>query len=346
MYRIYIVLLLYLLSTFNVYAEPVTGHIKAQHLASTTSNDSIHSLLDYQSTQLSTLDFRAHSNFSNEQWALTVDYELTGQSGSSVEAATQIASLLPAFTSMRDDSQWFDLSHTISTSGDQQLLHRLDRLFVQYSDDKTVIKLGRQALSWGNGLVFRPMDLFNPFSPDAVDTSYKPGTDMLYGQWLFSNGSDMSFLIIPRRNPVSDEIEHEYSSAAVKWHYFGQTLQGELMLAVDYDDTAIAIGLNGPIAEALWRIDIVPVFLEAGGSHTSLVINIDTAWQWLGKNYNGYVEYYRNGFGLDKNNYTMTDIPVELVKRLSRAQVFNTGRDYLAGGLRIEWSALLQLSPC
>jgi len=37
-------------------------------------------------------------------------------------------------------------------------------------------------LSWGNGLVFSPMDIVNPFDPTAVDTEYKAGDDMLYGQ--------------------------------------------------------------------------------------------------------------------------------------------------------------------
>ena len=34
-------------------------------------------------------------------------------------------------------------------------------------------------MSWGNGLVFQPMDLFNPFTPTAVDRDYKPGNDLL-----------------------------------------------------------------------------------------------------------------------------------------------------------------------
>jgi hypothetical protein len=75
---------------------------------------------------------------------------------------------------------------------------RIDRLSVTYSSTHVVLKFGRQALTWGAGLVFHPMDLFDPFAPDAIDTQYKPGTDMLYGQYLFDNGSDLQAVIVPR----------------------------------------------------------------------------------------------------------------------------------------------------
>ena len=36
-----------------------------------------------------------------------------------------------------------------------------------------VVCVGRQAVTWGNGLIFNPMDLFNPFSPVDIERDYK-----------------------------------------------------------------------------------------------------------------------------------------------------------------------------
>ena len=72
-----------------------------------------------------------------------------------------------------DARQLFDLS-TSSTPGDNTLLLQyLDRLWLGYTSDHLVGRFGRQAISWGNGMVYNTLDLFNPFPPDAIDTDYK-----------------------------------------------------------------------------------------------------------------------------------------------------------------------------
>jgi hypothetical protein len=67
--------------------------------------------------------------------------------------------------------------------------------------------------------------------------------------------------------------------------------------------------------------------------------------QWFGKNLSGYLKYYRNGFGRADRGYTLADLSADLSTRLARGQVFNYGRDYLATGLRIQWTPLLELNP-
>ncbi len=324
---------------------PVHGHIKLQQQYALTGDNSVADFLGYSNIQATSLDFRAIGQYDTGDWTFVAHYSLTGVRGSAIEYRRQLEGLFPLLSFDREASQWFNLSSTFSRKDNGELKHGLDRLYVAYRSDHAVVKLGRQTISWGNGLVFRPMDLFSPFAPDAVDTSYKPGSDMLYGQWLFDNGSDISALVVPRRNPQSTNLEREFSSAAVKWHYFGQTLEADAMLSIDYNDTVAALSMTGPVAQAIWRFDLVPTFLEAGGSRISLAANMENAWQWGSKNVSGYLEYYRNGFGLAGADYTMLDLPQGLIARIARGQVFNTGRDYLSTGLRIELTPLMQISP-
>ena len=76
---------------------------------------------------------------------------------------------------------------------------RLDRLAVKYRDGPWALTLGRQAVSWGNGLVFQPMDLFNPFAPTTVDRDYKAGDDLLLAERLLPDGGDLQLLVMGHR---------------------------------------------------------------------------------------------------------------------------------------------------
>ena len=56
---------------------------------------------------------------------------------------------------------------------------RTDRLFAQATVGQSTIRLGRQAISFGHGMVFNPMDLVQPFSIATIDNEYKAGIDAL-----------------------------------------------------------------------------------------------------------------------------------------------------------------------
>lgn len=323
---------------------PFNGHIKFQQYSVITHDDSLNAFLDEQDSSQQSLDFRLRLDKQINNWRFVGHYQLTAIYGNYLELQNKLQNTLPSFTS-NENSQWFNLGHTLTEAGNSFWQHKLDRAYIAYNRNQLSIKFGRQVLSWGNGLVFKPMDLFNPFPPNAIDTSYKPGIDMLYSQWLFNNGSDLSAIIVPRRNPDTGKLDSAFSSSAIKWHIFGSSLQTDFMLARDYKDTVIGLGINGSINDALWRFDLVPTFTENTGTFTSLVLNLDTAWLWQQKNINGFVEYYRNGFGLKQTAYSLNQLPGELSQRLTRGQLFTSGRDYLSLGLRAQWTALLQLSP-
>lgn len=331
-------------NSFSIEIESFTGEVKAQYQYSEYADSSITSTLGDNTLSESLLDLRLKSSIIHNNWQATAHYQINTITGSAVEANKQLFTNLPIITSQLNN-QLFDLSHTISEDENSFTQQNIDRLFISYSTDKSVIKFGRQALSWGNGIVFHPMDLFNPFSPDAIDTSYKRGTDMLYTQWLFDSGSDASFLLVPRRNFITNKLDSSESSIAGKWHIFKSQLEINILVAEDYDEKVIGLGISGPIADAIWRTDIVPVFLDNNTSKTSAVVNAEYTWQCLNKNIHGYIEYFRNGFGGTEKNITLDNLSDTLTRRLTRLQAFNTSRDYLSVGARIEQSALINFMP-
>jgi len=201
-------------------------------------------------------------------------------------------------------------------------------------------------LSWGNGLFFSPMDIVNPFDPTTIDTEYKAGDDMLYGQYLRDNGDDIQVSYVARRDIVSGDAEFDESTVAVKYHGIAGNAEYDLLVARNYGETTLAIGGNRSIGGAVWRGDLV-VTDAASGSKVQFVTNLSYSWVWGGKNVSGMVEYYFDEYGQQDGHYDSSSLAQnpQLLQRLARGQSFNIGRHYVAGGLTIEMTPLWILAP-
>lgn len=224
-------------------------------------------------------------------------------------------------------------------------MHRIDRASARYISENFVFRAGRDAVSWGNGLVFQPMDIFNPFSPTAVDKEYKSGDDLVYSQWLYESGNDLQVLLVPRRI-AGGGVESASSSLAVKYHARVKTTDIDLLVAQHYDENLVGVGAASDWGGAVVRTDLT-TSTSSNNTVLSGVANISYSWMWAKHNVSGFAEYYRNGFGQTDGNYSpgalASDSP--LISRLSRGELFNIGRDYLVGGLTVELTPRWQFSP-
>jgi hypothetical protein len=326
-------------------AQAVHGHVKTQAEYLGAASDSLAGSLGYRDAQATSLDLRVSGKLATGHFTFDGDYVLLAATGRAVELQREIETLEPDLFVDRSATQWLPLDETITATHRTEATHSLDRLSMSYTTERWVLKLGRQASSWGDGIVFRPFDLFDAFAPDAEDTSYKPGIDAVYAQRLFADGSDVAVLSVPRRDPASGHLESAQSSLAVKWHGFAKKLELNVLAARDYRDTVLGLGASGALGQGVWRLNVVPTLLAAGGVKTSLVANFEHAWQWRDRNMSGFLEYFRNGFGRTDRDYTLADLGSGLIARLARGQVFDTGRDYVAAGLRIQWTPLLEVDP-
>ena len=245
-----------------------------------------------------------------------------------------------------DARQLFDLS-TSSTIGDNTLLvQRLDRLWLGYTTDRLVARFGRQAISWGNGMVYNTLDLFNPFAPDAIDTEYKRGDDMLYVQGLFDNGSDLQALLVPRRDVVSGEVEADESAVAAKMHWLANEYELDLLAARNYGDNLLGAGYTTELGENVINANISLTDTD-DDTVFSAVVNYNFSAVVQNRNLSGFIEFFYNGFGLSGRRNSIEDVISDqnLYSRLVRGELYTTGRYYLAGSVLIEMTPLLQLNP-
>lgn len=324
------------------------GHTKARLIAQTFPSDSIfHDLTGASSLDVEA-DLRLNLEADHGPWSFDGSYQLFALYGDRIEYSRNLQPGLGIIPNrfQDDDRRLFDLTSVISDDHKFASLHRLDRLWLGYANEKTVVRFGRQAISWGNGLFFSPMDIVNPFDPTAVDTEYKAADDMLYAQFLRDNGDDIQAAMVFRRNPLNGETDSEEGVVSIKYHGVRDNAEYDILAAVNHDDTMIGIGGNKSIGGAVLRGDIV--ITETGSdTRVQFVSNVSYSWIWAGKNVSGAAEYYYNGFGQKDGTYDIQSLSTnpELLERLSRGELFTIGRHYLAGSLTVEMTPLWLLTP-
>jgi hypothetical protein len=327
------------------------GHAKYQFLLNTFPDDSL--FRDYvESPALdNNADLRLKFGWQAKQISLATDYQLIAQHGDSIRLAGSLpASVIITRPVPDDDHRLFDLTHVISQDDDTVITHRLDRLYLNITSPHTVVRIGRQAVSWGNGLIYTPMDFFNPFEPAAVDKEYKTGDDMLYTQYLKQNGDDLQAVWVVRRDTNGD-VSSEVDSIAIKYHGFAGDQEYDLLLAQHYQDYIIGIGGLTNIGTALWRGDITLTHtdntLTASENVFSLVTSLSYSWLSRGHNVSGIAEYFYNGFGQANGDYSPASLAAnpELVERLVRGELYTLGQHYLALSAMIEITPLWLLTP-
>ena len=236
-------------------------------------------------------------------------YETLYSVGDTQRAQSQLADLVPqplkglfGVRVLEDESRFMDLTKTIHYDDDSVWYHRLDRLYLTFLPHWGSFSIGRQAVTWGNGYVFNPMDLVNPFPPTDIERDYKVGSDMVVGLVNLGTSGDLQLVYVPRRNPLTDEVSWDQSTLGGKVHLSRGTTEFDVMAVADYGDAVLGLGSRGYLGGAAWRCDATWTFLDDSprkNGFLSLVANLDYSWVWWGKNFYGFVEFFYNGLGED-----------------------------------------------
>lgn len=326
----------------------IGGRVSPQVGVTTYPDDSVFQDVFGSSSVDSALDARFVLDIRQGRWNFDIDYQLIGVYSDRLEFTRELPpELRILFPHLPNDrTRLFDLTHVFTDSGKSAALQRLDRLAADFSTEHVVMRFGRQAITWGNGLVYNVMDIFNPFDPAAVDKEFKTGDDMIYGQFLQTNGNDLQAVMVLRRDPITEDVEADQGSLAFKYHHMGNANEFDGLLAQHYGDTLAGGGVNQSIGGAVWRGDITVTFAEEE-TVASAVTSISQSWIWAGKNVSGLAEYFYNGFGQSDGCYSpdcLAENP-ELLARIARGELFNLGQHYLALSTMIELNPLFLLTP-
>ena len=325
------------------------GRLATRALFTTYPEDSLFRDLTGSSSQDYTFDGRLIFGARLGKWDFKADYQLIGLYGDQISYSREFPPELQALFGRlpNDDRRLFDLTHVFTDEGDFAALQRLDRLSVGHTTEKSVVRFGRQAITWGNGMIYTPMDIFNPFDPAAVDREFKNGDDMLYGQFLRNNGHDAQGVMVFRRDLVTGDVESDECSVAGKYHGFVGQGEYDALVAQHFGDLLVGAGGNVSLGGAVWRGDLVLTQTDDDGTVAMGVTSMSYSWIWGGKNVSGVLEYFYSGFGQGSNDYSPESLAdnQELLERVARGELFTLGRHYLAASAMFEITPLFLLTP-
>ena len=269
-----------------------------------------------------------------DSFTIEVDHATTYLVGDSIESADSG----PTFdqTPTGDERRLLNLTWEVDRGDRHRLLHRFDRLALKYRTRRWAVTVGRDAVSWGSGVVFHPMDLFNPFAPTTVDQDYKAGDDLIRIERLFDDGSDLEMLAVARHG----EVEDETGSVAFKYRTSLGSSELDFLAGRHYGGAVAGVGLRAAMGGALVRSDLTAVD-DGEGWTLSGVVNLDYSFAVGRNSVYVFAEYFRNGFGVAGLPDDLALLPDALGDRLARDETFTLMRDYAALGTQFRWHALV-----
>lgn len=227
---------------------------------------------------------------------------------------------------------------TLTAGSNYSLIASIDRAQLTYKNDSFRASLGRFPNSWGRGLVFQPLDVFNAFAPTLVDREFKRGNDSLLIEYAFKSGAEFQVLTTVRKRLV--EIRRPSNTFAIKFSQPIGMAEFETVGAIHYGDEVFGVSTALPIADIVLRTDAVRTCLDQADCHISGVLNIDYTFSLLGSPIYIFGEYFYNGIGVKDLSPGYSALSKAHTRRLGRGDVFSLGRNLLAFGAHVSWHPL------
>ena len=148
-----------------------------------------------------------------------------------------------------------ELSWQAFEDDDLSLQGRTDRLFIHASFGTTDIRLGRQAISFGHGMFFNPMDLVQPFSFATIDSEYKSGIDALRIDQYFGMSTQITGLVAYAGNWDKEGLIGVLNAnTTVGWtdlSLFAGMVRSDMVLGTGLATSIGAVGLYGDLTYTL-----------------------------------------------------------------------------------------------
>ena len=255
------------------------------------------------------------------------------QGGSARLASTGVDALV------NDRGRLLDLSWVVTDGAEHLLVNRFDRLAVATVIGRGRLKVGRQVVTWGNGLLFNPLDLFSPYAPTEIDRDYKRGEDGV--TWSLAAGErvgNLEVVALGKRDLTTGKTGMRQSSLGVRHHRLMGDGQWETTAIVGrhFGEILVGGGVVGRIKDVVARSEWVHTRLSGGGGAWTGIANADLAWVWKGMNAHAGAEYYFNSLGgQDESTPDQTRLRA-LRERLQRGELFARGRHYLDSVINVE----------
>lgn len=210
--------------------------------------------------------------------------------------------------------------------------HELDRLAFVFSLPGVDLTLGRQAVGWGLGRFFAPLDLFAPMSPTDLDREERRGVDAARLTLALSPTAFLEVVAVSgAERDEAGEPEVTWRASALAWLVRAEVRGVDLMLAAGKlgPDRVAGAAVSGQLLGVTLRAEATLTVLESGERFARATAGLE-----LGTSFDltAVVEYHYNGLSvLDPADYL--SLATRHASRLASGQMTGLGPHHLAAAL-------------
>lgn len=236
----------------------------------------------------------------------------------------------------RSDLSWsFPEFVNLGKNSDANL--SIDRLRLTYHTSSWRLSIGHFPNSWGRGITFHPLDVFNSYPPTIVDRTFKQGNHCALFESRLNNGVELQILGISRDLDIDGQSSSSTHAAKI-YLPLGES-EIDLIRAEHYDDTIHALSFAVPFFGTLIRTDYSKTCSNSKCFDLG-VVNIDYSWSIFNTILYTYIEYFHNGVGVTEFVNEHGFLPHDLDLRVGRGDLHTVGRDSVALGAHFVWHPL------
>ena len=125
----------------------------------------------------------------------------------------------------------------------------IDRLYIDWTDSKWDIRIGRQRINWGINTTWNPNDIFNTYNFLDFDYEERPGSDAVKVQYNFTSFSNLEAAFSPSRN-IDSMI------GALKYAFNTHKYDIQFIAGNYYRDAVVGVGWAGNIKDAGFKGEV------------------------------------------------------------------------------------------
>ena len=151
--------------------------------------------------------------YATSAFTFAVEYDVAATIGSPLDDPA----FRQALASGGAHRELVDLAAVVVDDEDLFAAHALDRLYVEYYSPIAVVTVGKQRVAWGVSNYFRPVDLFAPFAPSAVDKEERAGIDAVRVSVPWGMLSNIEAIYSPRKGFDDERIGARLRTNVREW---------------------------------------------------------------------------------------------------------------------------------
>jgi len=166
---------------------------------------------------------------------------------------------------------WWDLEDSYAQGPNHLAQHRLHRGNFTWSSGATDLRLGRQRVAWGTGRFWSPLDLLNPPSATALESSERQGVDALLVEHRPTSQAALSLVHAPVRGVRSD-------NTLLRWRDNRAGVDYALTGGQSADGRLAGMDLAGQWGGVGWRAEATWTKPRSGSAYRRWLVGWDYAF--------------------------------------------------------------------